>query len=244
MYTLTFIKTKAKNFPKALQIAEELGAKYDGETVRLEFPTHQLLYMYETLLPLIALIQNWKDTKATYKGKRVGVYRFVFLIWRNVRMCAEEMNSTSNERYCWHGTDSPGWGCRLLDRVSRKEEGPGNYKTSSQYWYNFGEFDHNGDWIVNKRLIIERLMKEAEEKALDTCPFFSLEKIQEAVQDLPEKIIPDNLHYRKFYIRDYIDGVIKERAVNIRHMKPDTRPPDLFRDVMKRDDLLTRTSLN
>jgi hypothetical protein len=56
---------------------------------------------------------------------------------------------------------------RALERIFRKEDGPGNYKTSNKYWYNFGEFDYKGDWIVNKPLIVERLMKEAEEKALD-----------------------------------------------------------------------------
>ena len=85
MYTLTFIKTKSKNFPEALVIATDLGAKYDGETVRLEVPTHQLLYMYEKLLPLLQIMSKWKDAEATYKGKKVSVYRFIFLIWRNVR---------------------------------------------------------------------------------------------------------------------------------------------------------------
>ena len=117
-------------------------------------------------------------------------------------------------------------------------------RTSNKYCCNFGKFDHNGDWSVKKPLIVERIMKEAEEKSLDTCPYFSLEKIQIAVQDLPEKIIVNNLHYRNFYIRDYIDSALKDKAINIRHMKPDTKPPDLISDVMKRDDRLTRTSLN
>jgi hypothetical protein len=151
---------------------------------------------------------------------------------------------TLNDRHCWFATDSHGWGCKYLNRIFRYPQCPGNYKTSNKYWYNFGSFDENGRWIINKNYFLERLAAEIEEKSIDTCPFFDLERVRKAVQDLPGSMEIDNLKFRKYYISEYEDGEKIQKAVNIRHIKVDTSPPDLRRMVESYDDLINKTSIN
>jgi hypothetical protein len=111
-----------------------------------------------------------------------------------------------NRRHCWFATDSPGWGCKYLNRIFRDPQGSGKYKTSNKYWYNFGSFDENGQWIINKNYLLKRLAAEIQEKGIDSCPYFDFENIRKAVQDLPDSVVIDNLHFRKHYISEYENG--------------------------------------
>ena len=243
MYILTFEKTKSKYFNQALSMALDMGGDYDGQVVTLKYKVSDLLYLYERLFPLLGIIQYWTTAKATFRGKKVHPYRFIFLIWKNVRECSVACGNTMNKRYCWFATDSPGWGCKHLNRIFRDPQGPGNYKTSNKYWYNFGQFE-KGEWTINKNYLLERLLLEAEEKALDTCPYFDIEKVKKAVQDLPFSVEIDNLHFKKFYISEYENGLKVEKAVNIRHVKIDTRPPDIRKLLADHDNLFRNISVN
>jgi hypothetical protein len=149
-----------------------------------------------------------------------------------------------NERHCWFATDSPGWGCKYLNRIFRDPQGPGNYKTSNKYWYNFGSFDEADRWIINKNYLLEKLAGEAEEKALDTCPYFDVEKIRKAIQDLPMEVRIDNLNFRKYFISEYENGKKIQKAVNIRHLKIDTGPPDLRKMIEKYNYMIGKISIN
>lgn len=244
MFILSFQKSRSPAFPKALKIARQLGATFDGETIRLKIPVTKLLYAYEEIFPLMEIIHNWRSLSATYKGKKVHPYRFIFQIWRNVRECAQHHSNSMNNRHCWFATDSPGWGCKYLNRIFRDPQGPGNYKTSNKYWYNFGSFDQSDQWIINKNYLLEKLSQEAEEKALDTCPYFDLERVRKAVQDIPSSVEIDNMHFKKYYINEYENGEKIEKAVNIRHIKIDTDPPDLRKMVEKYDYMLRKISIN
>ncbi len=244
MFTISFQKSRSDAFPKALKIALQLGATFDGETIRLEISIPKLLYAYEDLFPLMELIHSWKSLTTTYKGKKVHPYRFIFFVWKNVRQCAQDHNNSMNGHHCWFATDSPGWGCKYFNRIFRYPQGPGNYKTSNKYWYNFGSFDETGRWVINKNYLLERLAAEIQEKVIDTCPYFDFENVRKAVQDLPDSVVIDNLFFRRHYISEYINGEKIQKAVNIRHIKIDTRPPDLRRMVEDHDYLISKISIN
>jgi len=203
-----------------------------------------LLYAYEDLFPLMELIHGLKSLSATYRGKKVHPYRFIFQIWRNVRECTQDHNNSMNNRHCWFATDSPGWGCKYLNRIFRDPQGPGNYKTSNKYWYNFGSFDEAGRWIINKNYLLEKLNQETEEKALDTCPHFDIERVREAIRNLPGTVEIDNLHFKKYCISEYENGQRVDKAVNIRHLKTDTDPLDLRKMLEKYDYMLGKISIN
>ena len=94
MYILTFQKSNSKHFQKALNHVFNLGGSWDGQVARLEIPEEKLLEAYEEIRFLFGYIQNWKSTRATFMGKDVNPYRFIFLVWLNVSNCREERKTS------------------------------------------------------------------------------------------------------------------------------------------------------
>ena len=188
MFIISFLISRAKTFPKAFKIACQLGAIFNEKTVQLEISISKLLYAYQDLFPLIEIIHSWKSLSATYNGKKVHSYRFIMGIWLSVRECAKKHMNSMNDRHCWFATDSPRWGYKFFNRIFRDPQGPGNYKSSNKYWYNFGNFDDIGRWIINKNYLLEKLDAEIKEKGIDTCPYFNFENVRKAVQNLPDSI--------------------------------------------------------
>lgn len=234
MYILTFKRSTSKHFQKALNCAVNLGASWDGETAKLIIPETELLTAYEDLLSLFHYIHKWNSTRATFWGKPVPPYRFVFQIWNTVNRCRIGKAESEDKRYCWAACDSKGWGCRQLKRILRYSVGTPKYKTSNRYWYNFGEFVNYNTWKVNKPLILQKLKKEVEDKALFLCPYFRMGEVEKAVRSLPDIIKVDNKQFTRFYKPEYVEGVKKAVPVNIRHVVP-RKPIVTMQDMINND---------
>lgn len=219
MFILTFNRSKSKKFQHALNHAASLGATYDGETVRLEVPTSDLLYLYPKMIPLLKIVQHWTHTTATYNGRRVATVNFIFRIWHEVRVCSQQRRDGPEDRHCWQTNDLPGWGCHKINKLFRYNRGTGEYVKSNRYWYNYGEFDDTGLWHINKRLIYKILMKQVREKAIDSCPYFCNKRLWELIHDLPEIIRVDNANYQLHYIKEYEGGRKVLKPVNVRHLQ-------------------------
>jgi len=84
------------------------------------------------------------------------------------------------------------WGCKQLTSL-QKHHSPSRWDMSF-HWYRYGKFD--GDiWRIDKGQILQILKTEAEIKLLAACPAFSLDKIEEFVNQLPDEIIV-NEHWK------------------------------------------------
>ncbi len=234
MYILTFKRSKSKFFQKALNHAINVGASWDGTTAKLMIAEKDLLTAYEDLLILFQYIQNWSSTKATFRGKPVLPYRFIFLVWRTVNDCSKQKSETEDPRHCWTTCDSKGWGCRQLHRILRYGKGNPRYKTSNRFWYNFGEFTNYNTWRINKPLIMQRLEKEIDDKVLFLCPYFQLETIQDAIDSLPEYVKVDNIQFSLYHSPEYIDGIKRMVPVNIRHVVP-PKPITTIQEIINND---------
>lgn len=234
MYILTFQRSNSKNFQKALNHVYNLGVTWDGQTARIEIPEDNLLKAYEEIHFLFGYIQNWKSLRATFRGKEVRPFRFIFLVWRNVDACRRECRTSKNPRHCWSSVDAKGWGCKQLRCILRYTNGPAHYKVSNRYWYNFGEFADRDVWAVNKELIFKKLKEESEEKALDLCPHFKINKVKEAIDNLPDFIRVDNSHFANYYSVEYLKGEKRLVPVNIRHVLPPRRMTSI-REIILND---------
>jgi len=234
MYILTFKRSKSKHFQKALNHAINMGASWDGETAKLIIPEKDLLTAYEDIHFLFGYIQKWNSTKATFRGKPVHPYRFIFQVWNTVNKCRTGKSESEDPRYCWSACDSKGWGCKQLQRILRYARGTPHYKTSNRYWYNFGEYIDHDTWKLNKPLILQRLKKEVEDKALFLCPFFRMEEIEKAVRSLPNIIKVDNKQFTKYFTAEYVGGIKKAVPVNIRHVVPKKQISSM-QDIINQD---------
>jgi len=211
-----------------------MGGSWDGEVARLEIPEEKLMTAYEDIAFLFGYIQNWKSTRATFNGKSVPPYRFIFRIWHTVGQCRKDRIYSVDPHYCWSSVDSKGWGCKHLCRIFKYPGGSNKYKTNNRYWYNFGELVDKNTWKINKELILQRLKKEIDDKVLYLCPHFNMEEVERAVQDLPDFIKVDNIHYCHYCTPEYVDGVKRNIPVNIRHVIP---PKEIvtMQDIIKDD---------
>ena len=234
MYTLTFHRSASKHFQKALNHLHNLGGTWDGQTARLEVPEDRLMDAYEEIGFLFGYIQQWKSLKATFRGKPVPPYRFIFQVWNTVNNCKEEKEQTVDQRYCWSSIDAKGWGCKHVQRIQRYVQGPAKYRTSNRYWYNFGEFIDKNTWRINKPLILEKIRKEVEDKALYLCPYFSVDAIEEAVKSLRDFVKVDNQQFCHYCTHEYIDGEKKSVPVNIRHI-PQPKEMATIQDIINND---------
>lgn len=211
MFTLSFGFSRSKNYRKAVDLSHDMGGHMVGGTMILDIQDYELLYCYESIYPLLGIIQKWGTVKGSYDGMDVDPFRFLFGIWRTVGHCAQQRNDSWDDRHCWQDRDNEGWGCKQISSFSAHNYGSGRYERSSRFRYNFGSFENGLTWKVNKRLIIENLQKEIASKSLRLCPFFSNERILKAIEGLPDNIRLDDVCYAVFR-----NG--SGKPVNIRHV--------------------------
>jgi hypothetical protein len=228
MLEIIFKKSKSKNYEGALNIALAMGGETIYGGVRLVVPEYKLLNAYRDLFPLVEIIGKWKGTSAKFRGKPVNLFRFIFMQYHRVGECGECKTESGDKNYCDHEFDVPNWGCKQIINVLSRNSGPGEYKRSGVFWYNYGHFDSAGVWWIDKDWLFSKLMQEIEEKALDVCPYFDIERIKKVVyNDLPGFIIPDNYNYRLFYVPIKENGKEVIKALNIRHIESYESAPGL-----------------
>jgi len=188
-------------------------------TATLNIEGASLLFAYRTLFPLIEIISKWSGTSATYKGAAVYPYRFIFGIWNTVAVCSAKMNETGSPNHCHKSPSEKGWGCKHVNIIKRHLYGTGDYEKGHPFWYNYGSFSKNGDWIIDKNAIFDKLKAQISSQGYDVCPFFSMAKIRnEVFNELPDKIIIDHVTFRAHFEVRYDKGERVITPVNIRHV--------------------------
>jgi hypothetical protein len=211
MFKLEFHKNQSKNYNKAVQYAKLLpGSTIYHNKVEITLEPYRVFSAYEDLAPLLAIIQNWKSTKAYWNDKQVHPYRFIFETYKRVFECSIRRNSPE---HCFH-MERIGWTCKHLIKIKRYIDQPGKI-----YFYNFGKFV-NGYWQIDKEKLYNELIKEANEKHLTMCPFFSPDALKIQIDTLPDEIIPEFQSFRMIYK----NGI----GVNIRHIKHKSKYPSYY----------------
>jgi len=109
------------------------------------------------------------------------------------------------------------WTCKKITSIFFLESGDGDYENNQRYWYNYGKFNSKNEWVIDKARIYKKLILFALSKALNLCPYFSVEKVKAAVDQLRSEIIPDDLSFRIHYIDMYEGGEHLKFPENIRH---------------------------
>jgi hypothetical protein len=222
MYILTFRISRSKFFQAGMNMATKLGGTWDGETMVLKIPESRLLRAYDRLLPLFEIVGRWSSLRATFRGQEVDPYRFI-LMMHFIKECAGKRSYEQDHCRLYPGQD--GWGCKRLSNVHYHLLGDGNYSWNERYWYNFGRFNENNEWVIDKGALYQRLYHHAEITGLALCPFFDVKRLKMALDNLPDHIVPDNKSFRVHYEEEFYKGKRVEMPVNIRHI-PD--PPHKY----------------
>lgn len=204
MYKLQFKENNSKYFPEALEFAKELGGTFNNGIVTIEI--ENVLEAYAQIRQLFSFIQNWKSTQATYNGKEVHPYQFLL----HAHWIGDCYDLRTIDKDC-----GDGWQCMKIDNLRYHIKG--KYYPSRTYWYNYGHFK-GYKWIIDKEKIFKVLLNYAESKAINLCPFFNETKLQSAVRNLPDYLIPDNVTFEIVYNEAYKQGQQVVIPCNIRHL--------------------------
>lgn len=215
MYRLQFRKNASKKFEDALAFAHRLGGSMENGIVTIDIPEEKLLGAYRMMRTIFGTIQNWKGTVAYFNGLEVHPYQFILHAHR-VWECSQR--SERDPRNCELGRGHVGWGCKKLDAVPYLLTGSGIYRDNNRFWYNYGHFDKAGKWIVNKKLIGQKLLEQGNKKALYLCPFYDEMDVLHLVAQLPDYIVPDNITFMVHYSEVYANGQNLVVPTNIRHV--------------------------
>ena len=175
--SISFGKSRSDNFPQALALAK-MAPQYiendiDGQTI------YQAIYSakpqeYLAFIKLYELVSNWKSCFVVINGQMVDRK-----IIGGLNYCYGDKCRSGNPEFCYGAsfmTENP-FGCHRIQ-----------ISAYNNPWWTFGSFDRKGVWMVNKEAMLKRIIEYSEPYQL--CPAFSLDRVLEALNNLPDKIDP------------------------------------------------------
>lgn len=188
---ITFGKSSSQNYSYAVELAsqydtyEQIG---EGKDI-----IHSVTFSFEKIndfFELYDLVGRWKSTSIFIDGEKLPPSGMSFL-W----CYKEHLRAYNPSEYC-HGKD---------DAHSHNDNDFGCRHTGINLygWYGlsgYGEMDKQGNFHVNKDKLKHDIMKNLENYRF--CPALNMEKIQKAIDAIPDVINP-NKHRSWEYVTDY-----------------------------------------
>lgn len=117
--------------------------------------------------------------------------------------------STCSKKYvgdshCQISNDCHGWGCKHLLGIGFE-----NSCYQFIHWYSFGEFnDNHTKWIVDKKMILQKITQESELLKLSKCPHFNFQTVQDKINSLPDEIIVNGEEWMTTFLNGELKGII------------------------------------
>lgn len=225
-FEIKFGKSSSSNYQTAVNIAKkfsDFNLIGDNSTVNvIRTDSEEIFSDYKTFENLYTIIYGWKTTVMTYKGKEIQPNTFFPQLKQIIKCSKGCENLVFKEIYCNISNTVEGWGCKYLMDIKRHLDNNGFYYSRTQYWYQFGSFESEKVWKVNKELIKEHLKKEVENKKIEHCPIFSMERVLKAVDELPETInLEEGENWEIEYKEDFFGTTIQRKPVSIKHISKD-----------------------
>lgn len=176
--SISFGKSSSQNYNKAVLLAKK-SPQYIKTVDDDNNIIHQAVYSneadeYLSFISLYELVQAWKSTFVVINGEIVDRK-----IIGGLNYCYGDKIRSGNPEFCFgasYMTENP-FGCHRL-QISR----------FNNPWWTFGKFDNKGIWIIDKDAISRRI-KEYSVSYIH-CPAFSMAKILERLDELPDFINP------------------------------------------------------
>ena len=215
-----FGRSTSRKYKEAIELASGFSvfeeATDDDPVNVIKLPADEWFDKKREFDDLYALVCHWKGTSVTLDGLEIKPHEF-FWKFNTVIKCARDYEEAIDKsRYCCISGSFEGWGCKLLDDLDRHLSKTASY--AMKYWYKYGKFVSEGIWRIDKPLIKDYLAKEAEEKNLDHCKHFSIEKAWTIVDGLPDEIdTHGSVWWEIDYREDFEGAAILKQPVGIKH---------------------------
>lgn len=188
-----FYKSRSKDYPEIMRRCKSFENFAPGLTAsdknQLSIITvNEVLNNWPDFMYIATSLPKIKGSSAIFMGENVIPFtnELFYKIQDSLWYCFEKgYNQTSHQsQHC----DSE-WGCKQLTELYRFHSD--DKWVMANHWYRMGRFDSDLKWKIDKGAILQVLRNEAERKKLLSCPVFSLQKVKEIVNELPDEIIID-----------------------------------------------------
>jgi ATP-dependent 26S proteasome regulatory subunit len=209
---IRFKKSTSKSYPDSLKLLKAFSNVVISESSNSEnsvtISQNEYIEKFHKVNVLWGMVGNWKSSKILINGETANLSNLN--LYSNILGCYEKYKSTViQEEHCHWYRDKEGWGCKFLTEISRYS--PESYWGRDRYWYDFGHFESENIWKIDKEKIQGILQREVELKKVSLCPVFKHEKLQAIVNELPDFIDINADDKWDVIYEDSVDGTIVER---------------------------------
>lgn len=209
---IRFKKSTSKSYPESLKLLKtftnvvisEMGDSENSVTIAED----EFIEKFNVINVLWGMVGNWKGSQVLINGKSSNVSNLN--VYSNIVGCYEKYKSAIiQEEHCRLRGNKEGWGCKFLGEINRYL--PENSWDRGRYWYEFGHFDSETIWKIDKEKIQGILEREIEVRKVFLCPIFNHERVITIINELPEFIDLSADDKWEIVHEDTIDGTLIER---------------------------------
>jgi ATP-dependent 26S proteasome regulatory subunit len=209
---IRFKKSTSKSYPESLKLLKTFSNAVISESGDSEnsvtISQDEFVEKFNVINILWGMVGNWKSSQILINGKTANVSNLN--IYSNIVGCYNKYKSAIiQEEHCRLYGNKEGWGCKFLGEVNRYL--PENSWDRGRYWYEFGHFDSETIWKIDKEKIQGILQREVEVRKISLCPIFSYEKVKTIVNELPEFIDTSADDKWEVVYEDTVNGSLIER---------------------------------
>lgn len=208
---IRFQKSTSPNYKTVLKLSKQFNTVTQNEnTTEIALDHEELFSKRKYLTNLINYISSWKYTNIILDHDIIDSSKIYAIL--NILDCSEwYKRAMKGDTYCFlDGQIKEGWRCKYISVIKRHlPESSWEYnRNSGKYWFDFGNFDNNGDWIINKDDLKSALSLEADRQKLYICPYFNMNKIDKIISSFPDKIELENNNEWSVYEKEIDDGYV------------------------------------
>jgi ATP-dependent 26S proteasome regulatory subunit len=218
---LKFGPSPSRYYKKALEIAQNFGNTKFTENPKactIEMSAHEFIKKQSLFLDLHKLIRNWNSSKFYLNDKILTPFKLIPQKTKLVTFCAKSYSNYKD--HCQINEFIEGWGCIHLEKIKLHLMQEPDIRNDEEYWYKFGKFKNKNTWQIDKSRIKSIINLEIDQKYLQFCPFFSVDKIEEKINALPYHIdLLNNLSWEIETIKDFENDEIAEKPIGLIHAR-------------------------
>ena len=216
-----FLKSSSQYFPEIISLCSNFPCftkpEKKGEYYILATNISEIKERVNSFGSICERLASWKSTKYFLGADEIKQYSF--MKFRSVLQCCS--NSKKRPRinefcdYC-----NTGWGCRYLDDILLTDDGYSFMDSGKVYWFNYGFYDTNGIWHIDKDRIKKSLEQEIKDKLLGMCDMFQSDNVDRIINGFPDEIdIDASDTWERTYENLPVGVFAQQKAVGIRIKK-------------------------
>lgn len=172
---IKFHKSSSPNYESVIKLSKQFDTfKQDDKTNEIILDMPELHKKRVLLHNILGYITSWKYTLLSFDDEQIdGLY---IRILSQILECSNEYKKAFNkETHCYLDKQFiEGWHCKYISEIKRHlPDYIWDYnKNYSKYWFDFGKFDKESNWVIDKDSLLANILNEVGVKKIYVCPYY------------------------------------------------------------------------